>query len=185
MPFIFYGFLFAALVADILTKALAVLSLAPGVSVSLVPYLISWNLTTNDGVAFGINIPAKNIVTVLLIIGLFVWWRAVEIRKRRGWADAAFGMMLGGALGNGFERLAYGSVTDFIDLNLFVCNVGDIALTAGVVLLASHDWMVSRWRAWFPVIPNTPPQETTLPIPENTTPPDSSVDETSPSSRAL
>jgi signal peptidase II len=165
MPVIFYSFLLAALVGDLLTKALATAALTPNVPVDVVPFLFSWRLTANDGVAFGMGLPGKNFVTVLLIAGLFAWWRGVEIRKKRGWVDAAFGLMLGGALGNGFERLAYGSVTDFMDLKLFVCNVADVALTAGVVLLAGHEWMVEKWRAWFPapVAPQPAPETPEVP----------------------
>lgn len=150
MPFIFYGFLLATLAADLATKMMAASSLELGAPVTVIPYLFSWNLVHNDGVAFGMGLPGKNLITVLLILGLFAWWRTVEIRKKRWWVDAAFGLMLGGAVGNGFERLAYGSVTDFIDLKLFVCNVGDIALTAGVVLLAGYEWAAAKWAWLFP-----------------------------------
>jgi len=150
MPFVFYGFLLATLFADLATKTLAASSLELGAPVTVIPYLFSWRLIQNDGVAFGVGLPGKNAVTVLLILGMFAWWRAVEIRKKRWWVDAAFGLMLGGAVGNGFERLAYGSVTDFIDLKLFVCNFGDVALTAGVVLLAGHDWAAAKWAWLFP-----------------------------------
>lgn len=155
MPVVFYGFLLATLAADLATKAAASASLEAGIPVEVIPYLVSWNLTANEGAAFGVGIPGKNAVTVLLIAGLFAWWRGVEIRKKRGYVDAAFGLMLGGAVGNGFERLAYGSVTDFVDLKLFVCNVGDIALTAGVALLAGHDWAVKKWNSlkWKPKAP--------------------------------
>ncbi|OGS08398.1 MAG: hypothetical protein A2270_04780 [Elusimicrobia bacterium RIFOXYA12_FULL_51_18] len=47
-------------------------------------------------------------------------------------------LVLGGALGNLYDRLAYGFVVDFFDLSFFpaVFNVADSAITAGAVLLA-------------------------------------------------
>jgi signal peptidase II len=49
-------------------------------------------------------------------------------------------MVLGGSLGNIFDRLFYSSVPDFIDLhfynfNWFIFNVADIFITLGVILL--------------------------------------------------
>ena len=45
-------------------------------------------------------------------------------------------MIFGGALGNGYERVVLGRVTDMIDMvGWFVCNVADIALFCGCVLV--------------------------------------------------
>ena len=147
MPAVLYSFLAAALAADLFTKALAVLWLQPGTPVDLVPGLVSLNLVGNDGVAFGTALPAKNFVTAVLIFCMFGWWRAIEIRKPRFHVDATFGLMLGGAIGNGIERFAYGTVTDFLDLKLFVCNLADVALTVGVLLLIGHDWAIKKWES--------------------------------------
>ena len=50
------------------------------------------------------------------------------------------GAIIGGALGNGCDRLAYGAVVDFLDLHafgrhFFVFNVADAAINIGVALL--------------------------------------------------
>jgi signal peptidase II len=50
------------------------------------------------------------------------------------------GAIVGGALGNGFDRWAYGAVVDFLDLHafgrhFFVFNIADAAINLGVVLL--------------------------------------------------
>jgi signal peptidase II len=51
--------------------------------------------------------------------------------------DAVLGLILGGTIGNGFDRIVYGTVTDFITVHWFpVFNVADAAVTTGVVLLA-------------------------------------------------
>ncbi|MEA2643008.1 MAG: signal peptidase, partial [Chloroflexota bacterium] len=50
--------------------------------------------------------------------------------------DAILGLILGGTLGNGFDRLAYGTVTDFINFHFWpVFNVADSAISLGVVAL--------------------------------------------------
>jgi signal peptidase II len=53
---------------------------------------------------------------------------------------AALGLLIGGAVGNGVDRLAHGAVVDFLLLHYgtfewYVFNVADAAITVGVVLL--------------------------------------------------
>ncbi len=48
----------------------------------------------------------------------------------------AFGLLVGGAVGNLIDRVAHGSVTDFVALPRFwIFNVADVCITAGVVVL--------------------------------------------------
>ena len=74
--------------------------------------------------------------TLAATIFLGVWlWRA-----RDRLAALALGAIIGGAVGNGLDRFAYGAVADFLDLhafgrNLFVFNVADAAINLGVGLL--------------------------------------------------
>ena len=53
-------------------------------------------------------------------------------------AAAGFALVLGGALGNLYDRISYGFVVDFFDFSFFpaVFNVADSAITCGAVLLA-------------------------------------------------
>ena len=53
------------------------------------------------------------------------------------WLHAVLGLVLGGVLGNAYDRLLHGSVTDFIALHWFpTFNVADSAITIGVAALA-------------------------------------------------
>src|SRR4051812_18564727 len=52
----------------------------------------------------------------------------------------ALGLIIGGAIGNGIDRIAYGAVADFFHFHLgsfdwYVFNIADIAIVAGVALL--------------------------------------------------
>ena len=99
-------------------------------------------LVWNSGIGFGLfqieQAFAYNLITVmillinLLIIYLLVY--AKDIQK------IFFAMILGGSLGNFFDRIYYSAVPDFIDLNYkgyhwFVFNVADIFITIGIFLL--------------------------------------------------
>ena len=129
------GVLLAALALDAGTKWLASELLA-GRTVAL-GWLVELRLTRNDGMA----------------LGLFAGNRAAGMLLRRyrltPFTQTACGLVLGGFLGNFLERLWHGWVLDMIYfpfLPWFVCNVADIAICAGVALLAGsllfrpQDW---------------------------------------------
>ena len=70
-------------------------------------------------------------------IALLAWWLA---RARSNLAAAGLGAIVGGALGNAFDRIVHGAVVDFLDLHafgrhFFVFNLADAAINVGVALL--------------------------------------------------
>lgn len=74
----------------------------------------------------------------LAATGLILWWLA-GTRGRAAFC-IALALILGGALGNLIDRLAYGHVIDFIDLHIAgwhwpAFNVADAAITVGAALL--------------------------------------------------
>ncbi len=76
-----------------------------------------------------------SIFSIFLIVAL-----ARSPRCRSGAAIASLGMILGGALGNLYDRIIYGAVTDWIDIGIGstrwpTFNVADIGVTVGVLLL--------------------------------------------------
>jgi signal peptidase II len=58
------------------------------------------------------------------------------------WVHAVLGLLMGGALGNAFDRLFFGSVTDFLALHWWpTFNIADSAISIGVVvLMAGYFW---------------------------------------------
>ena len=98
----------------------------------------------NNGVSFSLFTQSSDtgrylLIAVLTAISIAVAamaWRATNVLVAAG-----FGLVLGGALGNLMDRLQYrGAVFDFLALHLgslplFVCNLADIWISAGVVLL--------------------------------------------------
>lgn len=94
--------------------------------------------TKNTGVSFGLlsGAPAWAVglvsaVALVLVVSLLV--RVAPGRAGR----AAAALIVGGAVGNLIDRVAFGSVTDFLDLPLLPpCNVADIAITFGALTMA-------------------------------------------------
>jgi signal peptidase II len=71
---------------------------------------------------------------VTALIALWLW------SARSPLVGLALGLIVGGAIGNGYDRLVYGAVVDFLDLHafsrqFFVFNVADAAINLGVALL--------------------------------------------------
>ena len=107
--------------------------------VDLLPFL---QLVTvwNRGISYGLMQQetdlgrwALAIFTVVAAIGLWVW----SVRGASRLAAVCFGLLIGGALGNGVDRFAYGAVYDFLhlhwgDFSWYVFNVADAAIVAGV-----------------------------------------------------
>lgn len=103
-------------------------------------------LVHNPGAAFGFLSRAGGwqrwfFIAVGLAIGVFVavWlWRAVRAGQR--WAPAGLCLVLGGALGNVWDRIVRGAVVDFIDVyygtwHWPAFNVADTAITVGAALV--------------------------------------------------
>lgn len=73
---------------------------------------------------------------VLVALGLAIWlWRAAAPLLAAG-----LGLVIGGALGNAYDRLIYGAVADFFDAHLmgvhfWAFNIADAAITFGVICL--------------------------------------------------
>lgn len=136
--------LVAVLAADQLTKALVRSNLAVGERREVLPFLDLVRVN-NDGIAFGFLGGGQALVVVAVVAalgGLVVFF---ALHAERPWIWLPTGLLLGGALGNVFDRVRDGAVTDFLKVPHWPAfNVADVAITVGVVALvfsldAGHD----------------------------------------------
>ena len=145
----------AALALDQASKVLVVYGLAmeEREPIVLAPFL-NLALRWNHGISFSLfeqDTPLGRMIllgfTLAATILLCVWlWRTHDRL-----AAFALGAIIGGAIGNGLDRLVYGAVVDFLDLhafarNLFVFNVADAAINLGVGLLLIDALFSARLR---------------------------------------
>ena len=100
------------------------------------------NLIWNEGIAFGLfSFNDKifyNILTIIIIIIILIIF--FMIIKSDGFRKYSLLMILGGALGNVFDRLYYKAVPDFIDLHVgdfhwFIFNFADVFISLGVFFM--------------------------------------------------
>ncbi|QPF85983.1 signal peptidase II [Bradyrhizobium genosp. L] len=138
----------ATLIADQASKLwlLHVLDIVRLGAVRVTPFfdlVLAWN----PGISFGwfqSESPTAQIVLmavkVAAVIALAVWMA----RSRTWLATVSLGLIIGGAIGNGIDRFAYGAVVDFalfhIEIsgktyNWYIFNVADVAIVAGVAAL--------------------------------------------------
>ena len=120
---------------DQLTKR----TVASGVAANHVTHLIpglELVHVRNRGVAFGFLSGGGAVVYVLTLVALAALVVFLWLRPERPWLWLPTGMLIGGAIGNLIDRLANGSVTDFIKLPLWPAfNVADMSITFGVIVL--------------------------------------------------
>jgi signal peptidase II len=124
------------IVLDQLSKHLVRGSIVPGEERNVLPGIQLVN-TRNHGVAFGFLPGDQTLVTLVIgmaLLALLVYF-ALHATRPLLWLPT--GMLIGGALGNIFDRLREGSVTDFVKLPLGwpPFNLADTSITLGVLIL--------------------------------------------------
>ena len=111
--------------------------------------------TENHGISLGLFQASSDAMRWALVLGTSLvaagvaYWIA---REERRWDQVALGMVLGGALGNILDRARHGYVVDFADLHFgdfrpfLIFNVGDAAISIGVVILLLRAFLVKEAR---------------------------------------
>jgi signal peptidase II len=123
-------------VLDRITKSLVVSQIPYGTEVPVLGRLLAIANVHNSGAAFGI-LPAGSafflVAAIVVAVGLVVY---VARTPGNLGTDIPLGLILGGTLGNGYDRIMFGTVTDFVNFHFWpVFNVADAAISTGVVLL--------------------------------------------------
>lgn len=141
------GYVVAAtwVVLDQATKRVAQVQLDLGIEVPWLSDQVGWQLTRNDGGAFGVDAPSWIFLVVTVVVTVIVVRNLP--RTERAATATAYGLLLAGALGNGIDRVFragdagdpaffHGHVIDFIAWGSFPrFNLADTAITLGFVLL--------------------------------------------------
>ena len=123
-------------VLDQAAKALIEANLAPGEDVEVLGPT-GLTLSHNSGVAFGLAAGGGTRLVLVTAVALGVVAYLFSRDPTRAGMWAAAGLLAGGALGNLADRIRADAVTDYIAIgNWPAFNLADVAVTAGVLLLA-------------------------------------------------
>ena len=139
---------FVTLVLDQASKLwlLYVFDIARRGTVKVTPFfdlVLAWNVGISFGWFQNDGFLAQAVLTTIKAVAVVVLaiWMA---RSRTLLATLALGLIIGGAIGNAIDRVAYGAVVDFAlfhvqiggnTYNWYVFNVADVAIVAGVAAL--------------------------------------------------
>ncbi|BCM89605.1 lipoprotein signal peptidase [Abditibacteriota bacterium] len=153
------------LVLDIASKTWIRANLPLGGALGLITGWIHLQHVQNHGAAWSVLAGHTTFLVLftLAVIAMLIF-SAKEIARQGALSATAFGLILGGALGNFLDRATQGYVTDYFDLDTPVAwlqtfpvfNVADSALTVGVVLILLASLLKQRQRATKKV-PEAPP----------------------------
>lgn len=151
----FFKTFFVAIIAvvlvfvfDMLTKYLLIDALIPNVGdqAAFIEGFINFVHVQNDGASGGI-LGGQTVLLILLTIALLIalgWYYFSKIKtggKYQTLLSVAIGFVVGGSLGNLYDRLFFGYVRDFINFQFIdfpVFNIADSAITIGVILLVIY-----------------------------------------------
>ncbi len=112
---------------------------------------INLDLVWNTGIGFGLfssnsNLIYHSITSIISIIIIFLFYLFI---KSNLIDKLLFSLILGGALGNLYDRLIYLAVPDFIDLHYqnfhwFTFNIADIFITIGIIMLIFKESIIKK-----------------------------------------
>ena len=126
---------------DRITKIYLINLQADGTDIDFYIYpFLNFHLVWNTGIGFGLasleaNIYYHILTSVIVIINIGLIFLLIRSKKVYTYLIA---LIIGGSLGNLFDRIYYYAVPDFIDLHLgnyhwFIFNVADIFITVGII----------------------------------------------------
>ena len=149
---LYFVIVFFIFLSDRISKLyiLSILENFGNVNININSY-INLVLVWNSGIAFGLlsfdQSQIYNLITILIVfINLLIIYFIVKLKDIRAYF---FLIVLGGSLGNLFDRIYYSAVLDFIDISFknyhwFIFNVADIFISIGIICLIFAELLIYK-----------------------------------------
>ncbi|MEO8394685.1 MAG: signal peptidase II [Chloroflexota bacterium] len=149
------------LLLDQVTKQLVITHLRLGETFRPIPALTPFFQITrseNTGAAFGFLTQSSDLFLVIALVVVAIMLVYYPRLPEGVWLTRfAMGLVVGGALGNAFDRVSHGAVIDFIHYQIpgivsNVSNLADHAIVLGVLIIVAQSWRsdVAKDRAALP-----------------------------------
>ncbi len=110
---------------------------------------INFDLIWNTGIGFGFLSSSSSLIynTISVLVGIIVIVLIYISLKSDKFDKTAFSLIIGGALGNFYDRIFFNAVPDFIDIHYgnfhwFTFNIADIFITIGVICFITKGFFV-------------------------------------------
>ena len=120
-------------------------------SVYFVNNYLNFDLIWNIGIGFGIMSTSSSVIYNLITftIGFVILFLLYIFLISKKLEKISYSIIIGGALGNFYDRLVFNAVPDFIDIHYnnfhwFTFNVADIFISIGVLIFIISNWFVKN-----------------------------------------
>ena len=122
-----------------------------GESVYFVNNYLNFDLIWNIGIGFGIMSTSSSVIYNLITftIGFVILFLLYIFLISKKLEKISYSIIIGGALGNFYDRLVFNAVPDFIDIHYnnfhwFTFNVADIFISIGILFFILSNWFVKN-----------------------------------------
>lgn len=127
-------------IIDFLVKLIIQNTLSLYQSIKVIPDFFYITFVINDGAAFSILEGKQPIFIILGILVIIFILRYLQKEKLNKFKVAYYSLLIGGIVGNLFDRIVYNGVVDYLDFNLFgynfpVFNIADSCIFISVCLI--------------------------------------------------
>lgn len=128
------------LFVDQLSKLLIGMNIKLNESIIIISDFFNLTNVYNEGAAFSLLNGERLLFIIIGLIAVYLIYKYIEDFKNNKRNVIAFGLLLGGIIGNLLDRIFLGYVRDFLSFKIFnynypVFNIGDSAIVIGVILL--------------------------------------------------
>lgn len=128
------------LTLDQISKAVIDITMQVNHSIPIIKNFFSLTYYQNKGAAWGLMsnaVPILIIFSLIILLIIYHYMYSFKINKRN---IIAFGLLIGGIVGNLLDRILFGYVKDFLDFKILgydfpVFNISDCAIVIGIILL--------------------------------------------------
>ena len=135
-----YIIAFIFFIIDLISKQIITRLVNLGQSINVVNNFFYITHVHNKGAAWSILGDHRILLLIITVIALYLINKFMNKEKIDNKESIAYGMIIGGIIGNLFDRIIYHEVIDFIDFRIFgynypVFNLADTFIVIGVILL--------------------------------------------------
>lgn len=137
----------ATIAIDQISKVLVRAYVEPGTQTEIIGSYFTLHNVENTGAFLGMGsslTPVLKLILLLILPVIVLGMVLIHILKNKhldSWSLVAFSAIIGGGVANVFDRIAYGSVTDFFYIKITdlihtgIFNVADLFVTTGMIIL--------------------------------------------------
>ncbi len=136
-PYIIAFFFF---MIDLFTKQIITHSLKLGASIKIINNFFYITYVENKGAAWSILEDHRILLLIITVVVLFLINKYMNKEELNKFENLSYGMIIGGIVGNLFDRVFYSHVIDFLDFKIFgynypVFNLADTFIVVGIILM--------------------------------------------------